>query len=138
MKEIWRTRKNAKESCELQQEQVEGRSPLEFLEEVQQKQACSDYILHKNLATDQCAQSNSDSYCSRNPPPKLRQPEIWSAEFNDFISKCLTKDYEKRPTVSDLLQHKFITQIDGKDVVLQKQLMEFIDVHQCVGGTEKA
>ncbi|XP_065376498.1 myosin-IIIa isoform X3 [Macaca fascicularis] len=23
----------------------------------------------------------------RNPPPKLRQPELWSAEFNDFISK---------------------------------------------------
>lgn len=52
--------------------------------------------------------------------------------------RCLTKDYEKRPTVSDLLQHKFITQIVGKDVMLQKQLMEFIDVHQCVGGTEKA
>nr|XP_019604661.1 PREDICTED: myosin-IIIa [Rhinolophus sinicus] len=74
----------------------------------------------------------------RNPPPKLRQPEIWSAEFNDFISKCLTKDYEKRPTVSDLLQHKFITQIEGKDVMLQKQLTEFINIHQCMGGTEKA
>nr|XP_045255645.1 myosin-IIIa isoform X2 [Macaca fascicularis] len=23
----------------------------------------------------------------RNPPPKLRQPELWSAEFNDFVSK---------------------------------------------------
>nr|XP_045255646.1 myosin-IIIa isoform X3 [Macaca fascicularis] len=74
----------------------------------------------------------------RNPPPKLRQPELWSAEFNDFVSKCLTKDYEKRPTVSDLLQHKFITQIEGKDVMLQKQLMEFIGIHQCMGGTEKA
>uniref|UniRef100_A0A8D1U7F7 Myosin IIIA n=1 Tax=Sus scrofa TaxID=9823 RepID=A0A8D1U7F7_PIG len=74
----------------------------------------------------------------RNPPPKLRQPELWSAEFNDFISKCLTKDYEKRPTVSDLLQHKFITQIEGKDAMLQKQLMDFISTHQCTGGTEKA
>ncbi|KFO18932.1 Myosin-IIIa [Fukomys damarensis] len=74
----------------------------------------------------------------RNPPPQLRQPELWSAEFSDFISKCLTKDYEKRPTVSDLLQHKFITQIDGKEVMLQKQLMEFIDIHRCAGGAEKA
>ncbi|XP_044083914.1 myosin-IIIa [Neovison vison] len=74
----------------------------------------------------------------RNPPPKLRQPEIWSAEFNDFISKCLTKDYEKRPTVSDLLQHKFITQVEGKDMMLQKQLMEFIGIHPGMGGTEKA
>ncbi|XP_004605551.2 myosin-IIIa [Sorex araneus] len=74
----------------------------------------------------------------RNPPPKLRQPEIWSAEFNDFISRCLTKDYEKRPTVSELLQHKFITQIDEKNMMVQKQLMEFINLHQYVGGTEKA
>ncbi|XP_060048311.1 myosin-IIIa [Erinaceus europaeus] len=74
----------------------------------------------------------------RNPPPKLRQPEMWSAEFNDFISKCLTKDYEKRPTVSELLQHKFITQVEGKDMMLQKQLMEFIGIHQCMGGAEKA
>ncbi|XP_014639084.1 PREDICTED: myosin-IIIa isoform X2 [Ceratotherium simum simum] len=74
----------------------------------------------------------------RNPPPKLRKPEMWSAEFNDFISKCLTKDYEKRPTASDLLQHNFITQVEGKDVMLQKQLMEFIDIHQCMGGTEEA
>ncbi|XP_075409531.1 myosin-IIIa [Tenrec ecaudatus] len=74
----------------------------------------------------------------RNPPPKLRKPELWSPEFNDFINKCLTKDYEKRPTVSDLLQHKFITQIEGKDVSLQKQLMEFIDINQRMGNTEKA
>ncbi|NXM52175.1 MYO3A protein, partial [Illadopsis cleaveri] len=74
----------------------------------------------------------------RNPPPTLQQPELWSPEFNDFINKCLTKDYEKRPTVSTLLQHDFIKQIEGKENLLQKQLMEFIDVHQQMGVTEKA
>uniref|UniRef100_A0A4X2MDG4 Myosin IIIA n=1 Tax=Vombatus ursinus TaxID=29139 RepID=A0A4X2MDG4_VOMUR len=74
----------------------------------------------------------------RSPPPTLRQPELWTAEFNDFISKCLTKDYEKRPTVADLLQHEFITQIEGKDVMLQKQLTEFIEAHQQLGVTERA
>ncbi|XP_053916077.1 myosin-IIIa isoform X1 [Cuculus canorus] len=74
----------------------------------------------------------------RNPPPTLQQPELWSPEFNDFINKCLTKDYEKRPTVSSLLQHDFIKQIEGKENVLQRQLMEFIDVHQQMGITEKA
>ncbi|NXI13422.1 MYO3A protein, partial [Irena cyanogastra] len=74
----------------------------------------------------------------RNPPPTLQQPELWSPEFNDFINKCLTKDYEKRPTVSTLLQHDFIKQIEGKESVLQRQLMEFIDVHQQMGVTEKA
>uniref|UniRef100_A0A803YSN3 non-specific serine/threonine protein kinase n=1 Tax=Meleagris gallopavo TaxID=9103 RepID=A0A803YSN3_MELGA len=70
----------------------------------------------------------------RNPPPTLQQPELWSSEFNDFINKCLTKDYEKRPTVSSLLQHDFIKQIEGKENVLQRQLMEFIDVHQQMGA----
>ncbi|XP_019387386.1 PREDICTED: myosin-IIIa isoform X2 [Crocodylus porosus] len=74
----------------------------------------------------------------RNPPPTLQQPELWSPEFNDFINKCLTKDYEKRPTVSDLLLHDFIKQIEGKENMLQKQLMDFIDVHQQMGVTEKA
>ncbi|XP_055662032.1 myosin-IIIa isoform X4 [Falco peregrinus] len=74
----------------------------------------------------------------RNPPPTLQQPELWSPEFNDFINKCLTKDYEKRPTVSSLLQHDFVKQIEGKENMLQRQLMEFIDVHQQMGVTEKA
>ncbi|KAM6134396.1 myosin-IIIa-like [Pterocles gutturalis] len=52
--------------------------------------------------------------------------------------RCLTKDYEKRPTVSTLLQHDFIKQIEGKENMLQRQLMEFIDVHQQMGVTEKA
>eukprot|EP00079_Xenopus_tropicalis_P036562 XP_017950333.1 PREDICTED: myosin-IIIa [Xenopus tropicalis] len=69
----------------------------------------------------------------RNPPPTLRQPELWSAEFNDFINKCLIKDFEKRPTVSDLLEHPFIKQLKDNENALQKQLMELIDIHQQMG-----
>lgn len=29
-------------------------------------------------------------------------------EFNDFISECLVKDFEQRPTAKELLQHPFI------------------------------
>ncbi|KAM8967152.1 myosin-IIIa [Pelodytes ibericus] len=73
----------------------------------------------------------------RNPPATLRQPELWSSEFNDFIAQCLTKDYEKRPMVSDLLEHEFIKQIRDNEKALQKQLMEFIDIHQQMGIMEK-
>ncbi|XP_077124534.1 myosin-IIIa [Ranitomeya variabilis] len=73
----------------------------------------------------------------RNPPPTLCQPELWSPEFNDFISKCLTKDFEKRPMVCDLLEHAFIRQIRHNEIALQKQLMEFIDIHQQMGIMEK-
>ncbi|XP_038654074.1 myosin-IIIa isoform X4 [Scyliorhinus canicula] len=73
----------------------------------------------------------------RNPPPKLHQPELWSELFNDFITICLIKDFEHRPTVSNLLEHPFIRQIQGKEKALQKQLMELIDLHQQMGSIEK-
>lgn len=42
------------------------------------------------------------------PPPQLQEPNLWSSDFNDFIAKCLTKDYKLRPSSSDLLTHPFI------------------------------
>ncbi|XP_059391033.1 myosin-IIIa-like isoform X3 [Carassius carassius] len=73
----------------------------------------------------------------RNPPPTLHQPELWSTDFNDFICKCLIKDFELRPNVFDLLQHVFIKQIVGREKTLQKQLMELIDLNQQMGIIEK-
>lgn len=59
IKEIWRTGKKAKESCELQQEQVEGRSPLEFLEEVQQKQVETlEGIFHSRGTLRMCGENS--------------------------------------------------------------------------------
>ncbi|XP_037828976.1 myosin-IIIa isoform X2 [Kryptolebias marmoratus] len=73
----------------------------------------------------------------RNPPPTLHQPELWSDDFNDFISKCLIKDFELRPNVLDLLQHVFIKQTVGREKILQKQLIELIDLNQQMGVIEK-
>ncbi|XP_053198542.1 myosin-IIIa isoform X3 [Scomber japonicus] len=73
----------------------------------------------------------------RNPPPTLHQPELWSDNFNDFICKCLIKDFELRPNVLDLLQHVFIKQIVGREKILQKQLIELIDLNQQMGAIEK-
>uniref|UniRef100_A0A8C7Y9V3 non-specific serine/threonine protein kinase n=1 Tax=Oryzias sinensis TaxID=183150 RepID=A0A8C7Y9V3_9TELE len=65
----------------------------------------------------------------RNPPPTLHQPELWSHDFNDFISRCLIKDFELRPNVLDLLQHVFIKQTVGREKILQKQLIELTDLN---------
>ncbi|XP_056105837.1 myosin-IIIa isoform X3 [Rhinichthys klamathensis goyatoka] len=73
----------------------------------------------------------------RNPPPTLHQPELWSNDFKDFVCKCLIKDFELRPNVFDLLQHVFIKQIVGRERMLQKQLMELIDLNQQIGVIEK-
>ncbi|XP_006972464.1 myosin-IIIb [Peromyscus maniculatus bairdii] len=62
----------------------------------------------------------------RNPPPTLLHPEAWCEEFNHFISQCLIKDFEKRPSVTHLLDHPFIKGAQGKVLFLQKQLAKVL------------
>ncbi|XP_032301691.1 myosin-IIIb [Coturnix japonica] len=73
----------------------------------------------------------------RNPPPTLLHPEKWCRGFNHFISQCLIKDFEKRPTVTHLLEHPFIKQVHGKDMSLQKQLAKLIQEQQQLGSVAK-
>lgn len=53
----------------------------------------------------------------KNPAPRLEGN--FSKEFKDFISQCLTKDYDRRPTAKDLLRHRFIRSA-GKVEALQE------------------
>jgi STE20-like kinase len=53
----------------------------------------------------------------KSDPPKLEQPSKWSKEFNDFVSTCLIKDPQKRPTCDELLKHPFINcTLDSKPI----------------------
>ncbi|KAJ8667247.1 hypothetical protein QAD02_008909 [Eretmocerus hayati] len=53
----------------------------------------------------------------KSDPPKLDQPSRWSKDFNDFISKALTKDPSTRPTAEELLKHPFINRtLDSKPI----------------------
>eukprot|EP01103_Thecamoeba_quadrilineata_P018499 TRINITY_DN705_c1_g1_i1.p1 TRINITY_DN705_c1_g1~~TRINITY_DN705_c1_g1_i1.p1 ORF type:complete len:1109 (-),score=351.66 TRINITY_DN705_c1_g1_i1:112-3438(-) len=40
--------------------------------------------------------------------PRLKSPEKWSKEFNDFIAQCLVKDRAQRKTAEDMLKHPFL------------------------------
>uniref|UniRef100_A0A663MHE6 non-specific serine/threonine protein kinase n=1 Tax=Athene cunicularia TaxID=194338 RepID=A0A663MHE6_ATHCN len=53
------------------------------------------------------------------------------------IPRCLIKDFEKRPSVTHLLEHPFIKQVHGKDMSLQKQLAELIQEQQQLGSITK-
>ncbi|XP_038157109.1 myosin-IIIb [Cyprinodon tularosa] len=70
----------------------------------------------------------------RNPSPTLRNPEQWCRGFNYFISQCLIKDFEARPSVTHLLEHPFIKQVHGKYVALSQQLADLIREQQEVGN----
>ena len=47
-------------------------------------------------------------YIVKEPPKGLTNPEKWSKDFNDFVTKCLTFDPVKRPSAKELLSHPFI------------------------------
>ncbi|KAK3029886.1 hypothetical protein RJ639_038509 [Escallonia herrerae] len=40
---------------------------------------------------------------------KMAMPESASPEFHDFVRRCLAKDWRKRGTVEELLNHPFVT-----------------------------
>lgn len=56
------------------------------------------------------------------PPPTLKNPENFSNEFSDFISRCLVKNPEERPSAINLSHHKFIK--SAKPVSVLKSLVE--------------
>ena len=39
----------------------------------------------------------------------LRDPQLWSAEMNDFVGQCLTMNSDERPTAVALLKHPFMS-----------------------------
>ncbi|CAF3934467.1 unnamed protein product, partial [Adineta steineri] len=78
----------------------------------------------------------------RNPPPRLRQPHDWSNEFNDFIRRCLIKDFEIRPTVAHMLNHPFLTQIPIDDIEARHSIVQIVQRYKrcydlCVKKTSR-
>ncbi|KAK7789783.1 hypothetical protein R5R35_012336 [Gryllus longicercus] len=53
------------------------------------------------------------------PPPSFREPDQWSPEFIDFVSRCLVKNPEERATASELLQHEFIGNAKQPNILSQ-------------------
>ena len=65
----------------------------------------------------------------KNPPKGLNEPSNWSKEFNDFISRCLELDKNKRPFSDELLKHDFITNLDKKN--LNRNLIIYKFLNKC-------
>ena len=78
----------------------------------------------------------------RNPPPCLRQPQEWSNDFNDFISQCLVKDFQTRPTVASMLTHPFLTQIPTDGIEARRRIVQIVQRYKryydlCVKKTSR-
>ncbi|CAH8435433.1 unnamed protein product [Schistosoma turkestanicum] len=76
----------------------------------------------------------------RNSPPRLKQSpngsRHWTPRFHDFVNKCLTKDFHKRPNTSELFRHEFITNLPNERQI-RIQLKDHIDRHKRNRQTEE-
>ncbi|KAL8576035.1 hypothetical protein ACOMHN_052053 [Nucella lapillus] len=63
------------------------------------------------------------------PPPSFRQPDKWSTEFIDFVSKCLVKSPENRATAVELLEHDFIKKAEACEI-LQEMIREAKEIQE--------
>lgn len=63
----------------------------------------------------------------RSEPPRLKSKKAWSKKFHNFVNTCLIKDYHKRPTADQLLQHEFIRDARSHERKIRIELKDFID-----------
>lgn len=56
------------------------------------------------------------------PPPSFRNPDKWSPEFIDFVSKCLVKNPEQRAMAGDLLKVRLCIRIVSTSLFLSLPL----------------
>jgi serine/threonine protein kinase len=57
--------------------------------------------------------------------PNWNALEDFSKDGLDFLRKCLDKNKTTRPDVQTLLQHKWLTQIQGETKVSKKKMDDF-------------
>ncbi|XP_043196416.1 serine/threonine-protein kinase 3-like isoform X1 [Amphibalanus amphitrite] len=58
------------------------------------------------------------------PPPSFRDLNQWSAEFIDFVQRCLVKNPDERATATELLDHPFIRAAQPAPVTLTRIIQE--------------
>eukprot|EP01155_Anaeramoeba_flamelloides_P051965 Anaeramoba_flamelloidesc42594_g2_i5.p1 GENE.c42594_g2_i5~~c42594_g2_i5.p1 ORF type:complete len:180 (-),score=43.87 c42594_g2_i5:49-588(-) len=54
----------------------------------------------------------------KSDPPTLTNPNMFSKELNDFLTKSLQKDPKKRPSAKELLKHPWIVKAKKTTVTL--------------------
>ena len=58
------------------------------------------------------------------PPPSFSEPDKWSQEFIEFVSRCLVKNSQNRATASDLLKDDFIENMSKSSEALIPMISE--------------
>ncbi|GJJ76513.1 hypothetical protein EMPS_08872 [Entomortierella parvispora] len=66
-------------------------------------------------------------YIVNQPVPSLPEDEPWSEEFRDFLGQCLIKDFMKRPTPEQIMEHPFIVESSKREVDMKAWIQDVWD-----------
>jgi len=73
------------------------------------------------------------------PPPTFTDKSKWSAEMNEFLALCLTKDPNMRPTAKQLLYHPWLLKYASSTGAVLKPLLELSEAAvKAAGGRDAA
>jgi len=62
--------------------------------------------------------------------PGLELPAEFSKEARDFFRLCLVRNPDQRPSANQLLEHKFLKQIDSTENNLDKNALHIVKTIQ--------
>merc|ERR1719411_210275 len=65
----------------------------------------------------------------KDEPPRLPDG-VFSEEFNDFIVRCLQKNYRQRPNYAELLEHPFAQRSETEEVDMAAFVIDILDNFQ--------
>eukprot|EP00048_Salpingoeca_helianthica_P022407 m.18036 g.18036 ORF g.18036 m.18036 type:complete len:431 (+) comp7278_c1_seq1:100-1392(+) len=68
------------------------------------------------------------------PPPTLKQPELWSPDLRDFLTRCLVKNPADRASAVSLLQHPLLAATE----TVSPAVLAVIDEAQHIRSTQPA
>nr|AXS78243.1 dual specificity mitogen-activated protein kinase kinase 6 [Anisakis simplex] len=66
----------------------------------------------------------------REPAPQLSSTLNYSTEFQDFVSNCLTKDYNRRPKYPELLRHPFVEKAKREQFDMGAYIKEIMEADE--------
>lgn len=69
-------------------------------------------------------------------PPTLPNPSRFSPELHSFIKSCLVKDYTRRPSATELLQHPFITKNASAPSILLEMVQKTMATNESKAAAE--
>ncbi|KAF9577091.1 Protein kinase C signaling pathway involved MAPKK protein [Lunasporangiospora selenospora] len=69
-------------------------------------------------------------YIVNQPVPSLSEDDGWSVLLRDFLGQCMIKDFRKRPTPEQIMQHEFVvasSQHTTEDIDMKAWIREVWD-----------